>query len=167
MVCGKIQDESQNLPTNSPLKGTSTIGSRGGVPPKISLKDSNVLKVEPREGDQELVTELKFRAQLNHLGLNEKSYVLQILERMRATKIQDLKHLRFKEKTRDQTGLEFTQVMIVPYETPNVKFVMEDSDTKDRIWVRCASREELARKYSIEFVRTGEAVQTDWNTWSL
>ena len=86
---------------------------------------------------------------------------------MRATKLQDLKHIRFKEWTRDQTGLEFTQVMIVPYETPNVKLVMEDSDTKDRIWVRCASRKELARKYSSEFVKTGKAVQTDWNTWSL
>ena len=68
-----------------------------------------MLKLEPRKCDREFVTELKFRAQLIHLVLTEKSSVEEILERMRATKIQDLDQLRFKEWTCDQTGLEFTQ----------------------------------------------------------
>ena len=73
-----------------------------------------------------VITELKFRTQLIHLGLSEKSSVEQTLGRMRATKIQDLEQLRFEEWIRDQRGLEFTQVITVPYETPIVRIVMED-----------------------------------------
>ena len=102
-----------------------------------------------------------------HLGLSERSSVEETLERMRATKIQELDHLRFKEWTRDQKGLEFTQVMTVPYETPNVRIVMEDSEVKDRIWVRCASKEVLAQTPLNHSVNVGEAVQMDSRTWCL
>ena len=74
------------------------------------------MKVEKLACGQEIVTELRFRAQLIHLGFSERSSVEGTLERMRATKIKDLDQLRFKEWTRDLKGLEFTQIMTVPYE---------------------------------------------------
>ena len=168
--CKMMGKESLQIPTDPPLKGTSTIGSRGGGPPEDSCGNPSVVQVKQMksvEEDRELVTELRFRAQFIHLGLSERSSVESTLERMKATKIQELDQIRFKEWTRDQKGLEFTQVMTVPYETPKVRIVMDESEVKDRVWIRCASREVLAQKQLNRYVGVGEAVQMDWRTWCL
>ena len=34
-------------------------------------------------------------------------------------------------------GLEFSRILTVPYETPNVRIVSEDPGSQDRIWIRC------------------------------
>ena len=58
-------------------------------------------------------------------------------------------------------------MMTVPYETPKVRIVMDESEVKDRVWIRCASREVLAQKQLNHYVGVGEAVQIDWRTWCL
>ena len=78
-------------------------------------------KVERPECDPETVAELRFRAQMIHLGLSERTPKEETLKRMRTTHLQDLDYLRFKEWTQDLKGLEFVQIMTVPYEAPNVK----------------------------------------------
>ena len=78
-------------------------GSREGVPPRTSPKDSKarrIMNVEKPDGDREIVTELRFRAHMIHLGFSERTPLEETLERMRATKLQDLDHLQFKEWTR-------------------------------------------------------------------
>ena len=80
-----------------------------------------------------------------YLGLSERATAAKALERMEATKMQGLDSLRFNEWTKDLRGLEFTQIVTVPYEASNVNVVMEDMEPEDRVWVRCASREVLAQ----------------------
>ena len=73
-----MKRESLQIPTDPPLKGTSTIGSRGGGPPENSCGNPSVVQVKQMksvEEDRELVTELRFRAQFIHLGLSERSSV--------------------------------------------------------------------------------------------
>ena len=50
---------------------------------------------------------LRFRAQMIHLGLSERTPIDETLEQMRTTNIQDLDYLRFKEWAQELKGLEF------------------------------------------------------------
>ena len=63
---------------------------------------------------------------------------------MRTTNLQDLDYLGFKEWTQELKGLEFVQIMTVPYEAPNVKIVMDDLTPEDGILVLCTNQEALA-----------------------
>ena len=124
-------------------------------------------KVERPECDRETVAELRFRAQMIHLGLSERTPIEETLQRMRTTNLQDLDYLRFKEWTQELKGLEFVQIMTVPYEAPNVKIVMEDLTPEDGILVLCTNQEALARTHPRCMVNVGEAVQIDSKTWCL
>ena len=69
------------------------IGRREGVPPESPPKALDVKgakEVERPDCGRETVTELRFRAQMVHLGLSERTPVEDTLERIRTTKIQDL-----------------------------------------------------------------------------
>ena len=63
MVQLKNPEESRTTTTHSPLKGTSTIGARGGVSPK---------KFWMMAPGQQCVTEVKLRGQVIHLDFKEK-----------------------------------------------------------------------------------------------
>ena len=78
------------------MRGTSTKGSRGGVPSENHSKDFDMKggpKVERPECDRETVAELRFRAQMIHLGLSERTPKEETFERMRTTNLQDLDYL--------------------------------------------------------------------------
>ena len=146
------------------------IGNRGRVTSENRSKQFDMIggpKVERPEYDREAVAELKFTAQMIHLGLSERTPIDETLERMRTTKIQDLDHLRFKEWTEDLRGLDFVQIMSVPYEAPNVKVVMEDLTPEYGILVLCTNQEALARRHPGWQVDLSEAVQIVVETWCL
>ena len=126
-----------------------------------------VLRIDQCESKKAIVSELRFKAQMIYLGLSERSTAAEALERMEATKMQELDSLRFSEWTKDLKGLEFTQIVTVPYEASNVNVVMEDMEPEDRVWVRCASREVLAQAQLGRVANVGEAVQVDPRTWCL
>ena len=101
------------------------------------------------------------------MDFKEKPSVEDTLKRMKETKIQDLDQLRFKEWTPDLKGLEFSRVLTVPYETPNVRIVSEDPGSQDRIWIRCATLEDVVQTHGLYFAKVGDAVQVDSRTWCL
>ena len=126
-----------------------------------------MLRIDQCESKKTVVSELRFKAQMIYLVLSETATVAEALERMEATKMQELDGFRFSEWTRDLKGLEFTQIVTVPYEASNVNVVMEDTGPEDRVWVRCASREILAQTQLGCVANVGEAVQVDPRTWCL
>ena len=117
--------------------------------------------------EQQCVAEVKFKAQIIHLDFKERLSVEDTLKRMKETKIQDLDQLRFKEWTPDLKGLEFSRILTVPYETPNVRIVSEDPRSQDRIWIRCATLEDVVQTHGHYFAKVGDAVQVDSRTWCL
>ena len=166
--------EEPGLPTPcsvKPLKGTSTIGSRGGVPAEkpagSKCERAGVLKIK-QENKKAMVSELRFKAQMIYLGLSETATVAEALQRMEATKMQELDNLRFREWTKDLKGLEFTQAVTVPYEVPNASIVMDETEPEGRTWVRCANLEALAQTpLGHAAAQVGDVVQMDAKTWCL
>ena len=116
---------------------------------------------------QQCVNEVRLRGQVIHLDFKEKPSVEDTLKRMKETKIQDLDQLRFKEWTPDLKGLEFSRILTVPYETQNVRIVSEDPGSQDRIWIKCATLEDVVQTHGLYFAKVGDAVQVDSRTWCL
>ena len=100
------------------------------MPPKKLLENVRAESNRTMKQEQQCVAEVRFRSQTIHLGFKEKPSVEDTLKRMRETKIEDLDQIRFKEWMHDLKGLEFSQILTVPYETPHVRIVSEDPGPK-------------------------------------